>query len=315
MTRKLIASTAFALISFTLSVEACDGGSTTLDPQTEARKRLEHAFAYNDPNAEIPLELRSIFDPQQDQQSERIRTHVSTGAGVMTAYCIDSQFYVVVGHRISQMGTNPKLTTGGAVEEKDRTMMDTLVRERAEECFGQLPFAHTVFAPHKTISGGFEEQQDGKMISKGWGPYFTFFAVDDGYDLATLEQAVANMNANAAVHVPVANFFHNFEKMTKNEREEQAQILLASFENKPSHIVPLKTEAADKLKQLTEDGTALLGGFNGFGFAKAHVHDYTEYASFTLTPLTALPPLDDIYEDTRVINMFEAFVRSYKPSA
>lgn len=127
----------------------------------------------------------------------------------------------------------------------------------------------------------------------GWGPCFTWMELETGYDIAELTQAVQIMNQNAALHCPVADFYHGYEDQSAAERQETARGLLAMWkgviekESPGSQLVSLHETVSQHLKRVAENGEAALpdGIDTEFEFAKHYVHDYTEYKSFYLIPL------------------------------
>ena len=247
--------------------------------EQEALRRLEVLQNYSDPMTLIPDELRTIFDPT----AERIEEKPSLGSGVIPGFIVDGVKYVIPGVRFD--GT-VKLSIGGSVERTDRTIHDAICREYDEEFFGQLPLTKFSYATEKLIAGGFQ-LQDGRIVSEGWGPYITFFALETGYNLGEIQAAVEIMNVNAHLHFPVATFFSKISKLEASEIHSNAQRLLQAFESAAvkGSITPLKPEAKEMLLKLVENPAALPieGGFGDF--AKKYVHDYTEYSEFKLVTL------------------------------
>lgn len=239
------------------------------------------AQRYSDPESVIPAKLRTIFDPKAEQIEEK----PSLGAGIIRAFQTNAETYVIYGMRF---GKTAKLSIGGSVEATDQTIQDAICRELDEEFFGQLPLANIRYADEKLIAGGFQLQEDGKIASAGWGPYFTFFAIESGYNFDQLENAVRLMNINAGLHFPVATFFSEVKKLEASDIRFQAQSLLKAFEDviEKQGVIPLKPEAKEMLERLVENPAALPSEGNFSDFARQYVHDYTEYSVFNLVPLT-----------------------------
>lgn len=238
-------------------------------------KAYQSALVYTDPNMPIPDDLRLMRDGDVAKSD--------IGAGIICIFKTDDNLYVVYGLRF---GKTAKLTVGGKVEIIDRTAMDTIVRELEEEFFHQLPLKNYILANKRAMSGGFEEDLNGNIKLKKWGPYFKFFALEIGYQIEELEQAVEIMNRNASLHFPVATFFGELEKLNPEEIKIQASELLQEFENNAGpDIIPLRPEVTSQLELLTRDPLSIPAQ-GGFAFAKKYVHDYTEYSAFDVIPFT-----------------------------
>lgn len=263
------------ILQVMLSVFALSCAAFASSPVEEAHRRLQVADAYTNPELAIPDELRTIFDPTAEQVIEK----PSLGAGIIRVFQVDGEKYVIYGMRFGQAA---KLSVGGSVEEQDKTVEHAIERELQEECFGQLPLVNITYAEQKMSAGGFQ-LEDGKIVSKGWGPYLIFFAIETGYNLAQLKEAVELMNINAGLHFPVATFFNEIEKLGAEHVSAQAQSLLQAFEevNGKNSIVPLNPNAEAMLVSLVKE-PKMLPVEGGFGFAKKYVHDYTEYSEFNL---------------------------------
>lgn len=248
--------------------------------EQEALKRLEVAQKYSDPETAIPDGLRTIFEPT----IEPIKEKSSLGAGIVRAFQTDAGIYNIYGMRFDKTA---KISIGGSIEATDQTVQDAICRELDEEFFGQLPLADIRYANEKLIAGGFQLQEDGKIISAGWGPYLTFFAIESGYNLDQLENAVSLMNINAGLHFPVATFFNEIHELKASDIRSQAQSLLQAFEDVKAKqgIIPLKPEANEMLETLVENPSALPAESNFDDFAKKYVHAYTEYKEFNLVLL------------------------------
>jgi hypothetical protein len=269
-----------AILSIFTVVSLTNASESLIHPspiEQEALRRLEVSQKYSNPETAIPEELRTIFDPT----AEQIKEKPSLGAGIVRAFRIEAETYVIYGMRF---GKTAKISIGGSVEPNDQTIEGAICRELAEEFFGQLPLANIRYADEKLIAGGFHLQENGKVASEGWGPYLTFFAIELGYNFEQLENAVSFMNFNARLHFPVATFFSGIKGLQASDIQSQAQGLLLAFEDATGKqgIIPLKPETQNMLARLVENPYTLPDDGN---FAKKYVHDYTEYSEFHLVPL------------------------------
>ena len=238
-----------------------------------------------------------------------------------------SNKYIIAGDRFGSKQL--KASISGAIDlDKDQQLIDVYNRELKEEYFGCLPVGESKnltpgLAFSKTrkfvVLGGFEvsrevpasattmstpagyvgaaaaplTQTESPLFQSthaGWGPCFTWVELETGYNVAELTQALQIMNQNAALHCPVADFYHGYQRKSAAERQKTAKCLLAMWksaiekESPGSQLVHLHVDIIKHLQTTAEDGDAALpdGIDSGFDFAKRYVHDYTEYKSFHL---------------------------------
>lgn len=272
-------------ILFAYSLQAVKPLPEDLSPYAEAYENAAADLNVSDP---IPEILRSVWS--EDEVFSQVRG--TFGMSVLRLYVAKDtdEIFVIAGDRfgLGQL----KITVGGQIDPEDQTVAQTYHRELEEEYFGQLLDREVQPLPLEgrvtRITGGVFK--DGEIWkTHGWGPCIGWVQWESGYTKEELQEAIKIMNENAGLHVAVADFFHDFEKKTPEEKKGEAQALLAGFEaSKSETTVPLTKVAADYLRQLTETPEAPFpegSGKTGFEFAQKHVHAYTEYKSFYLLPL------------------------------
>ncbi|PLX30175.1 MAG: hypothetical protein C0582_01320 [Alphaproteobacteria bacterium] len=92
------------------------------------------------------------------------------------------------------------------------------------------------------MTGGFQQTAEGGFTHCGWGPCFGWYEVECGYSEKELRFSIDIMNQNADHHFPVASFYHQFEKLSHEEKKSTAAELLVKWKENPPEetIVPLK---------------------------------------------------------------------------